>query len=73
MNSKTRISQRDVLTAGIKTSFLASRLSRFVMGNCHLSSESSRTKKSYGNSDWTKRVKVKNKYGSNFESAAGVR
>jgi hypothetical protein len=32
MNSKTKISQRHVLTVGIKTYFLALRLSRFVMG-----------------------------------------
>src|ERR1700720_4572571 len=48
MNSKTKIFLRVVPTAGIKTYFLAWRLSRFVMGNCQLSSEWSWTKKSFG-------------------------
>ena len=61
MNSKTKISQRDALTAGIRTSSSASRLSRFITGNFHLSSEWSWTKKSCENSDWTKRLRVKNK------------
>ncbi len=51
MNSKTKISRRDVLTVGIKTYFLASKLSRCITGNFQLSSEWS----------WTKRVKAKNK------------
>src|ERR1700745_2865200 len=72
-NSKTKIFLHDVLTAGIKTYFLSWRLSRVATGNCHLSSEWSWTKKSCGNSDWTKRQKVKNEYGSNFETAAGGR
>ena len=61
MNSKTEIFRRDVLTAGIKTYFLASKLLRFVTGSCHLSSEWSWTKKSCGNSGWMKKLKVKNK------------
>src|ERR1700758_3826944 len=67
MNSKTKISQRHVLTVGIKTYFLALRLSRFVTGNCQLSSEWSWTKRSCGNSGWMKRLKVKIKYCSNVE------
>jgi hypothetical protein len=69
MNSKTKISQRHVLNVGIKTCFLALRLSRFVMGNCHLSSEWSWTKKSCGNSGWMKRLRVKNKPYTTFTTA----
>ena len=49
--------------------FFGIEATEICQGSCHLSNEWSWTKKSCGSSDWTKRLKVKNKYGSHFETA----